>query len=191
MIFGTEITAPGKARVTVYADRLMIGGYDREVTRRQRERIEAMISRLDRAGIPSGFTEEIQPFLWAKILYNCPLNPLGALLNVDYGVLGDSPELRGIMSGVIREIFAVARAEGISLFWENPESYEKDFYERLLPPTRTHRASMIGDLARGTPTEIDAMNGWIVRLGKQHRVPTPWNEALTRLIRFSAGLRKS
>ena len=189
VIFGTEITAPGKVRVTVYADRFIIGGYDRAVGRARQSRIGNIVSVLEGSGIPSGSTEEIQPFLWAKILYNCPLNPLGALLDVEYGALGDDPELRETMSEVIREIFSVAEAEGVPLFWDSPEDYERDFYGRLLPPTRSHRASMIADLRRGKPTEIDAMNGWIAGLGKKHGIPTPVNDVLTRIIRFSAGLR--
>lgn len=186
VIFGAEILSPGKVKVTVYADPVMIGGVDREMSLRHKGRIEDIVSALNKCGVPAGYAEEIQPYLWAKILYNCPLNPLGALLDVNYGALADNPNTRKIMEEVIREIFTVARAERVSLFWKEPEEYFREFFERLVPATRNHRASMIADLERGKPTEIEAMNGWIIKLGEKHGIPVPGNESLTRMIRFRA-----
>ena len=190
VIFGAEILSPGKAKVTVYADPVMIGGFTPELSIILKHKIEKIVTMLNQAGVPSGYAEEIRPYLWAKILYNCPLNPLGALLDVNYGALADNPDTRKIMEEVIREIFLVARAEKVALFWKEPDQYAREFFERLVPATRNHRASMIGDLKRNKPTEIEAMNGWILKLGEKHGIPVPYNEALTRMIRFRAAPRR-
>lgn len=190
VIFGAEILSPGKAKVTVYADPVMIGGFTPELSVVLKRKIEKIVAALNGSGVPAGYAEEIRPYLWAKILYNCPLNPLGALLDVNYGALADNPETRKIMEEVIREIFLVARAEKVTLFWKDPDHYAREFFERLVPSTRGHRASMIADLKRNKPTEIDAMNGWILKLGEKHGIPVPYNETLTRMIRFRAAAKK-
>ena len=190
VIFGAEILSPGKVKVTVYADPVMIGGFTPELSVILKHKIDKIVAALNSSGVPSGYAEEIRPYLWAKILYNCPLNPLGALLDVNYGALADNPETRKIMEEVIREIFLVAKAEKVTLFWKDPEQYNREFFERLVPSTRNHRASMIADLHRGKPTEIEAMNGWILKLGEKHGIPVPYNETLTRMIRFRAGTKK-
>jgi 2-dehydropantoate 2-reductase len=190
VIFGAEILSPGKVRVTVYADPVMIGGFAPALSATLKNQIEKIVAALNGSGVPSGYAEEIRPYLWAKILYNCPLNPLGALLDVNYGALADNPETRKIMEEVIREIFLVARAEKVTLFWKDPDHYAREFFDRLVPSTRNHRASMIADLKRNKPTEIEAMNGWILKLGEKYGIPVPYNETLTRMIRFRAAAQK-
>lgn len=107
-------------------------------------------------------------YVWAKAIFNCVLNPLGALLGVDYGTLADSAETRAVMDAIINECFAVSR----------------DFYEKLLPPTGDHRPSMLRDIERGRRTEIEALNGMIVRYGRREGIPTPVNEMISHLVRF-------
>jgi 2-dehydropantoate 2-reductase len=122
--------------------------------------------------------------LWAKVLYNSALNPLSALLNVHYGALPSQADSRALMDAVIDEVFAVAAAEGVELPWATAEAYRTEFYERLVPVTFHHRSSMLQDIERGRPTEIDAINGEVWRRARLHDMAVPINEVLTRLLRL-------
>src|SRR5207237_822351 len=107
----------------------------------------------------------------------------GALLGVPYGDLPVDRDTRMIMDAVIEEAFAVARAEGVELAWPDASGYRAVFYGRLVPSTAAHRSSMLQDIERGRPTEIDAINGQVAARGAAHGVPTPVNATLARLIR--------
>jgi 2-dehydropantoate 2-reductase len=87
------------------------------------------------------------------------------------------------MDVVIDEAFAVARAAGARLRWDDADAYRRDFYGALVPSTAAHRSSMLQDLERGRPTEIDALNGYVVRRGVELGVPVPVNTTLTHMIR--------
>jgi 2-dehydropantoate 2-reductase len=128
-------------------------------------------------------SDRIQSFLWGKVLYNCSLNALGAILNVPYGHLGTVPELREAMRRIISEIFAVASAKGVDLPYPGPDEYYRFLMDQQLPPTAAHRSSMLQDIERGNMTEIDALNGAVVRYGKELSVPAPFNEAVTAVIK--------
>ena len=182
VIFGSELVAPGHARVTVYADPVLIGSPDPGDTRR-RDAAARWAAELSAAGIPAKLTGALMAELWAKVLYNAALNPLGALLGVRYGDLPADRDTRMIMDAVIEEAFAVARAEGVELAWPDAAAYRDVFYGRLVPSTAAHRSSMLQDIERGRPTEIDAINGQVAARGAVHGVPTPVNATLARLIR--------
>src|ERR1041384_5973149 len=76
--------------------------------------------------------------------------------------------------------------EGVSLRWPDAAAYREAFYGRLVPSTAEHRSSMLQDIERGRPTEIDAMNGEIAARGARLGLPAPVNATLTRLIRARA-----
>src|SRR5262249_60848466 len=126
--------------------------------------------------------------LWAKVLYNAALNPLGALLGVPYGELPAHPDTRTIMDTVIEATFAVARAEDVALRWPDAAAYREVFYGRLVPATAAHRSSMLQDIERGRPTEIDAINGAVAARGAKRGLPAPVNATLARLIRARRAL---
>jgi ketopantoate reductase len=98
------------------------------------------------------------------------------------GVLAERPESRRIMDEIIEEGFAVARAERVDLLWKYPGEYRRHFYETLLPPTATHRSSMLQDIERGRRTEIDAINGYVCRRGRALGIEVPQNLVLTGLV---------
>jgi len=187
VIFGAEVAEPGRARVTVYADPVLIGSPDPFDTRR-RDAAVAWAADLTAAGIPAESSETIVAELWAKLLYSAALNPLGALLGLSYGALAADADTRTIMDAVIEEAFAVAWADGVTLRWGAAEDYREEFYRRLVPATAAHRSSMLQDLERGRPTEIEAINGWVAARAAAHGVPAPVNATLTRLLRARARL---
>jgi 2-dehydropantoate 2-reductase len=182
VIFGAEVPEPGRVRVTVIADPVLVGAPDGNDAALDAE-ARRWAERFSAAGIPSRYTDRLIPELWAKVLYNAALNPLGALLGVPYGRLADDPDTRAIMDEVIDEAFAVARACGVTLAWATAMEYRQVFYGRLVPSTADHRSSMLQDLERARPTEIEAINGYVVRQGASHGVPVPVNATLARLVR--------
>ncbi len=181
VLVGAVVAAPGRVTVTVQAAPIILGPLelsDCVVL----EAIHAWVGRFTAAMIPCETTTRILSYLWAKVFYNAPLNALGALLDVHYGVLGDEPELRNIMDRIINEAFQVAAAKGVECLWDTASEYRQFFYDHLVPTTYDHRSSMLQDLQRGRRTEIDAINGRIWRYGEELQVATPYNEIMTRLI---------
>jgi 2-dehydropantoate 2-reductase len=182
VIFGAEITGAGRVRVTVNAAPVLVGSADSGDAARTAAAAR-WAEEFAAAGIPSGFTDNLAGELWAKVFYNAALNPLGALLGVPYGYLPDDPDARAIMDRAIDEAFAVATASGVRLRWPAARDYRDVFYGELVPSTAAHRSSMLQDLERGRPTEIDAINGWVARRADAMGIAAPVNTMLTHMIR--------
>jgi 2-dehydropantoate 2-reductase len=180
VIFGARFIRTGHAEVTVIADNVRLGQPHNAV---REERIIEIAEAINRSGIPTSYARDVYQLLWDKILYNCALNPLGAVLQCRYGTLAEYEGTRRIMNGIISEIFAVTKVHGIALKWDTPESYQEHFYTRLVPPTRAHFPSMYYDLNAGKRLEIDALNGAIVLLAQEKNIPVPVNETITNLIK--------
>lgn len=189
VIFGAELTKPGEVKVTVYADPVVVGPFLENPADWAAEKLKTLSSLWNDSGIPSNYDREIRPYLWAKILYNCPLNPLASILGIPYGPLADHAGTQLLMNQIVSEIFEVAKAKRIKLFWSSPEEYLQSFYIQLIPSTYDHRPSMAVDLARGKRTEIDAMNGMICRYGAEEGIDTPYNRTVFQLIQIIEGIR--
>ena len=181
VIFGAQVTRPGLVTVTVYAAPVLLGAFGPEPPQGKLARVAAD---LNRAGIPTEVVADILPHLWDKVLYNCALNPLGAILGVPYGALAENPETRELMRLIIDEIYQVARARGVALNHPEAAGYFRHFLQDLVPPTAAHWPSMWQDLQAGRRTEIEALNGAICRYGREAGLLTPYNEAVSRLVRF-------
>jgi 2-dehydropantoate 2-reductase len=181
VIFGAQISRPGVVRVTVYAEPVLVGAM---VPDHPHPRLAQVVADLNRAGIPTRQVDDILTHLWGKVLYNCALNPLGAVLGAPYGALGNDPQARGLMRRIIEEIYQVAGARGIPLRHADAAAYFKFFMENLVPATADHWPSMWQDLQAGRRTEIEALNGAICRYGEAVGMPTPYNDAISRLVRF-------
>ena len=180
VITGFERLAPNHVEVTVHADAIKIGS----LADVDPGEMDDLARRISEGGIPAEVTPTIQRDLWAKMLYNCCLNPLGAVLGVKYGRLGESESTRQIMDAIADEVFAVMRAAGFETHWSDAAGFLRDFYAQMLPATQAHSSSMLQDLIAGRRTEIDAMSGAVVKLGSQHGLATPYNQAMRDLIRF-------
>ncbi len=149
--------------------------------------VEVLVDLVRRAGIPVEGTASIRTEIWGKTMYNCALNPLGALMNVPYGHLAE-PHAWAIIGAIVAEVYAVAEAEGVALAWPDPASYLAFLASTQLPNTAGHHSSMLQDLARGRPTEIDFMNGAIAAIGARHGVTVPYNACIADLVRFRESL---
>ena len=179
-ITGVELTAPGELNVTVHFDAIRLRDYWREFPL---SHLQSFAMTLYEAGVPCEATEELEQFIWAKIMYNAALNPLGALLGSTYGALADNLDTRVIMDEVLNEAFAVTAAHGIPQFWPSADEYREAFYDKMVPATAAHYPSMLRDVEKGRRTEIDALNGAICQLGAEKQIETPVNQTITRLLR--------
>ena len=183
ILIGFRRTADQRVDVTVCAKPIQLGSlFSSDLAP-----VEGLARSIEAGGIPAQANPDIARELWEKALYNCALNPLGALLEVPYGELAAVPETRNIMEAVISEIFAVIRASGEHVHWQTAARYLSHFYEVLLPPTREHESSMLQDVRAGRRTEIDSLCGEIARRGKATGVATPTNDALNELVRAIEG----
>jgi 2-dehydropantoate 2-reductase len=183
VITGFRRGQPSRVEVTVHAEPILIGS----LFGADPERVAPLARAISRGGIPAQTTPEIGSWLWAKLLFNCALNPLGAILGVPYGELARGEATRRLMEHVVREIFAVMQAEGASTRWPDAGAYLQHFYSVLLPSTARHESSMLQDVRAGRRTEIDALCGEVARRGARGSVPAPVNEALARLIEALSG----
>jgi len=109
------------------------------------------------------------------------------LLDVPNGALLTLPEARSLLSSTAREATAVAAAQGVNLPYADPAAT----VENIARKTASNYSSMLQDLRRGAPTEIDAINGAIVQIGEQQGVPTPINRSLWQLVRATVQARRT
>jgi len=179
VIFGARVVEPGTVEVTVYANEVRVGSRTGTV---DAQRVEQIADACTEAGIPTLATDAIESHIWGKVLYNCALNPMSAILGVSYGTLADYEHTRRIMRNVIDEIYHVAGAKGVALFQDTPTGYFRHFIDDLVPPTAAHRASMFEDLRLGRKTEINAMNGAVARIGAERGIACPVNATLAGLV---------
>lgn len=186
VIFGAEVTEPGRVRVTVYAEDVMLGAYFGGI---EYSVIENLAKMFTDAGIPTKPTKDINSYIWAKVLYNCCLNGLSAILGVTYGKLGENPLTRDIMKSVCKEIFEVAAVKNIRLQWNTPDEYLEVLFTKLIPSTFEHHSSMLQDVRRHRRTEIDALNGAIVKLAEEDGIEAWVNKTITALVKFKESVR--
>ena len=181
VITGFEIVSPGRVHVSVTADAIHVGGSTGGNIPAAAIKLADVINS---SGHPCIAVEDIHKSLHAKLLYNCALNPLGALLGVHYGALADNTHTRAIMDGIIEETFSVILAMGGATPWQSAEDYKEIFYENLIPATYNHRASMLQDIESSKPTEVDALVGYVSDQGRRVGIITPMCDLLARMVKF-------
>ncbi|MFA5259940.1 MAG: ketopantoate reductase C-terminal domain-containing protein [Candidatus Omnitrophota bacterium] len=171
---------PNVVDITVHADTIHVGCLSGEDT----ISVEPLCQKISEEGIPTQTTDSIAKDLWAKMLYNCALNSLGEILNVAYGELGHHSSSRELCDTIIAEVFRVLVATGHETHWRTNEEYRIIFYASLLPLTASHHSSTLQDIKAGKKAEIDALNGIIIQLTRQHNIPVPVNEAVYCMVKF-------
>jgi 2-dehydropantoate 2-reductase len=134
---------------------------------------------LTEAGIPATVSERALDALWGKLILNCAYNALSALTQLPYGRLVRGDGVVASMTDVVGECVAVAEAAGVSV--------PADILDRVFGLSVTmadQRSSTAQDLARGRPSEIDHLNGYVVRKGAALGIPTPANRMLHTLVKL-------
>jgi 2-dehydropantoate 2-reductase len=142
------------------------------------ERIAPIAALLRHAGFEAVLIEPFDRAVWRKLAVNCAINPLSALRAVTNGELLDRPADRELLCRAAREVGQVALARGTPL-GDDPSVLALDVARR----TAGNRSSMLQDVARGAPTEIEALNGEVVREARRQGVPAPVNEWLYAEVR--------
>ncbi len=166
----TEMAGPGHLKHHGRGD-LVIGSLNE-----WNERIKAWF---EAAGVPVVISENVAGELWAKLVMNCAYNALSAITQLPYGKMIQGPGIRDTMRDVVEETLAVAEAAGVRMA---PDMLAKTY--KIAEAMPAQYSSTAQDLARGKPTEIDHLNGYVVRRGEALGVPTPANRALHALVKL-------
>jgi 2-dehydropantoate 2-reductase len=147
--------------------------------------IERLADACTRGGLPTQAVADARGPQWRKVIFNASTNPIGALTGLTHGRVCENPPLRALVTSLVDEGKAVAAAQGIVL-----DADPEELIDHAARPDVAyyHKASMLQDVEAHRLTEIDYLNGGIVRFGKEHGVPTPHNAAIWALVR---GLERS
>ena len=140
---------------------------------------EAIARQLTASGVPTDVAPDVMAALWDKLIINCAFNAMSAIPQMPYGELMASPGVPKLMHDIVEEGRAVAAAAGIALTGDLHEGVR-----RIAATMATQRSSTGQDLAAGKATEIDHLNGYVVRRGESLGVPTPVNRALWVLVKL-------
>ncbi len=184
IITGFEWVSDSEVHVSVDGGETVFGRFPEGTD----EKVEALTALFNQCGMRSLSTENVRGTVWGKAFYSCSLNPLGAVMECPYGELLQEPAWN-IIQGIVHEAFAVSAAEGVELAQKSADEYLEFLKTQKIPPTAAHYCSMYQDIAAKRLTEVDFINGAVVRLGKKHGIPTPVNEMIVNLTHFKEGLK--
>jgi 2-dehydropantoate 2-reductase len=180
IITGFQRLKPNEVTISVHADSIHIGSLFGGDLRG----VEQLCRSINEGDIPCRTADDIAKDIWAKMLYNCALNPLGAVLDVPYGKLAEHEYTRLIMDGIIKEVFVVMKKAGYRTHWRTVGDFLKVFYHRLVPDTASHKSSMLQDILAKKPTEIDALNGAVIALAQHFGAAVPYNMVIYNIMKF-------
>ena len=167
--FGATLLAPGLVRFCG----------DGKVMLEAQSRLNPLKKMLRVANISANTVSDIESVIWGKLVTNAAINPLTALLGVKNGELLKHPSVRALMGELAREATSVAKALGLALLFRSPERA----VEGVARHTSENTSSMLQDVLRGAPTEVDVINGAIVRCGEKMNVATPVNRVILALVK--------
>jgi 2-dehydropantoate 2-reductase len=187
VIFGV-VLGKGAIEVTVFGDKTLLGAADGKKGFKAAQKLSGIFNE---CGLETLAVKNILPHIWAKVIYNCALNPLATILQSSYGELLKTDATKSVMEEITREIYAVAKKNKIGMIPRTPGGYIKLLFGTLIPRTAAHHPSMLQAINHGKRTEINSLNGAIVDMGYAQSVPTPVNEVLTKLIKAKEKLRKA
>jgi len=171
-----KLLEPGHAQWDVKGD-TTFGPYD---GRTPFAEVERLADACTRAGMPSEAVEDARGPQWRKVIFNASTNPVGALTGLTHGRVVERPDLRTLVTGLVDEGKDVAAAQGIELDADPEELIDHAARKDV---AYDHKASMLQDVEARRPTEVDYLNGGIVRFGREHGIPTPLNAAIQALVK--------
>jgi 2-dehydropantoate 2-reductase len=143
-------------------------------------RMHDVVALFGSAGVPVKVSPDVRPELWAKLLVNCAYNAISALAQAPYGLMAQQAGIRELQHAIVREFVAVAEADGVPLTLDGA----MQAVDRIAATMPGQLSSTAQDVARGKPSEIDHLNGFIARRGQALGVPTPVNQALHALVKL-------
>jgi 2-dehydropantoate 2-reductase len=163
----TEIAGPGHVKHHGRGD-LVLGPQARR---------DAVLKAFADAGVPIQISDNVAGAQWAKLIVNCAYNALSAITQLPYGRLVQGEGIAATMQDAVQECLAVAKALRIEVPGDMPEAVRG-----IARAMAGQSSSTAQDLARGRRTEIDHLNGYVVRQGEALGIPTPVNRALWALV---------
>jgi len=175
------MTAPGRVKHSGRGDLILgdLPGRSEEEGDRQRQ-LESIATLFERAGVPCRVSENVEGELWTKMIINCAYNAVSALGRARYYRTTGNPWTRAVMVMVMEEAIAVARAAGVRL----PDVNMVETVLKISETMANATSSTAQDLARARRTEIDSLNGYLVRRGAELGVATPVNQTLHALVKL-------
>lgn len=181
VITGFKKTAPNCSKITAHQAPVLIGSlYGGDAVA-----VEPIAKAIDESGIPAEIVDDtdLNKALWAKLIYNTTLNPLGAILNMSYGELSDSEYAHSVMDILIEETFEIMYAAGGQTFWRTADDYRHVLFEQMIPVTYGHRSSTLQDIERKQKTEIDTLTGSLINMASEHNVSAPMHTVMYSLVK--------
>jgi 2-dehydropantoate 2-reductase len=171
-----KLLEPGHVQWDVKGD-TTFGPYDERTPLAE---VERLADACTRAGMPADAVEDARGPQWRKVIFNASTNPIGALTGLTHGRVCERPDLRALVTGLVDEGKAVAAAQGIGL-----DADPEELIDHAAKPEVAygHKASMLQDVEARRQTEVDYLNGGIVRFGAERGVPTPLNAAIQALVK--------
>jgi 2-dehydropantoate 2-reductase len=151
------------------------------------EFLEGLVEIMNRSGIEVELAPDVESLIWGKLLINVGINALTAILSVQNGKLLELSPARQLLSNLVMEGWNLTKQKKIAIPYEDPVAR----VEEVCHLTSKNFSSMYQDLNRTGRTEIDFINGAIVREGKSLDIPCPYNESVTRLIHGLEAIRQS
>lgn len=168
-----SLEQPGRVRHRGRGD-LVIGHPDREAD------LERTAAWFERAGVPCRISADVERELWIKLCLNSMGNAVSAITGATYRQIEEDPAAWAVARDVLREAVAVGAAAGIEL---DEDAVTRKALE-VMRGIGDATSSTQQDVARGRPTEIDALNGYLARRGAELGVPAPVNRALWALVKL-------
>ncbi|MGE5338430.1 MAG: ketopantoate reductase family protein [Gemmatimonadota bacterium] len=125
-------------------------------------------------------SNDVMAELWSKLMVNCAYNAISGLAQATYAQMAAMPAIRELQRAVVREVVELAAADGVNL----PLEAAVEAMERIAAAMPEQRSSTAQDMSRRKPTEIDHLNGFVARRGRELGVPTPVNQTLHGLVKL-------
>lgn len=147
---------------------------------RAQQRLQDVAALFAGAGVPVQVSPQVMAELWSKLMVNCAYNAISGLAQQPYGRLAALPEIRALQQALVQEVVAVAQADGQPLVLADALAA----MERIAVAMPAQLSSTAQDMARGKPSEIDHLNGFVVRRGAALGVATPINRTLHALVKL-------
>jgi 2-dehydropantoate 2-reductase len=173
---GGVLLGPGRVIAGTKDKWTYIGELDGRITARASRIAETFT----RAGLPTEVSANIMGTMWDKLLINVATGALAGITRLPYGGLYGVPEVKECALAAIAEGIAVAKALGVELTSDKPEDAWNLAAEGL---PKEFKTSMLQSIEKGAPTEVDFINGSVVRGGERTKVPTPVNKVLVACIK--------
>jgi 2-dehydropantoate 2-reductase len=164
---------------TLLAPGLICLGGEGPVSLETHPRLSPMEEMIRHAGFEVNVVDNVQSQVWGKLVISSAINPLTALLRVKNGELLERPSARALMGELAHEAASVAKILGVALPYPNPEHAAEEVVQR----TAENKSSMLQDVLRGAETEIDAINGAVLRLAEKRNLQIPVNRTVWSLVK--------